>query len=63
MEEKIDYINLIDIAKINLNKNINKTVKINKKQKNTKIKSKLIDLIHDRKKIFLFDKETIKKYL
>ena len=63
MEEKIDYINLIDIAKINLNNNINQTVKLYKKQKSPEIKSKLIDLIHDRKKIFLFDKGTIRKYL
>ena len=63
MEEKIDYINLIDIAKINLNNNINQTIKLYKEQKSSEIKSKLIDLIYDRKKIFLFDKETIRKYL
>lgn len=63
MEEKIDYINLIDIAKMNLNKSINDTMKLYKKEKNSENKRKLIDLICDRNKIFLFDKETIKKYL
>lgn len=63
MEEKIDYINLMDIAKMNLNKCINDTMKLYKKEKNSENKRKLIDLICDRNKIFLFDKETIKKYL
>ena len=63
MVEKIDYINLMDIAKKNLNECINATMELYKKQNNPEIKSKLINLINDRKKIFLFDKKTIKKYL
>lgn len=63
MEEKIDYINLIDIAKVNLNNCINDTVELYKKQKDPEIKRELINLIYDRKRMLLFDKETIKKYL
>lgn len=63
MDEKVDYINLIDIAKINLNNCINATMEIYKIQKDSEIKEKLIALMYDRNKIFLFDKETIKKYL
>lgn len=63
MVEEIDYINLMDIAKINLNNCIKDTMELYKKEKNPEIKRKLLDLIYDRRNIFLFDKETIKKYL
>ena len=63
MKEKIDYINLIDIAKINLNTSMNETMELYKKYKDSETKRKLINFINDRKKIFLFDKETIQKYL
>lgn len=63
MKEKIDYINLIDIAKINLSNCINDTVEQYKKEKSPEIKTKLINLIYDRKNMFLFDKKTIEKYL
>lgn len=63
MEEKIDYINLMDIAKENLNDCINETMELYKKQNKPEIKKKLIRLMSDRRMIFLFDKKTIKKYL
>lgn len=63
MEENFDYINLIDIAIMNLNEYYNNTIELYKKEKNLDIKKTLIKLIYDRNKIFLFDKETIKKYL
>ena len=63
MTEKVDYINLMDIAKMNLNNHINETMEIYKIQKKPEIKRKLIALMYDRKNIFLFDKDTIKKYL
>lgn len=63
MKENIDYINLMNIAKINLSNSINDNMELYKKQKNPETKRKLMNLIYDRKNIFLFDKETIKKYL
>lgn len=63
MEEKIDYVNLMDIAKINLSNLINEAANLYKKEKNSENKNRLISLIYDRNKIFLFDKEIIKKYL
>ena len=63
MKENIDYINLMNIAKINLSNSINDNMELYKKQKNHETKRKLMNLIYDRKNIFLFDKETIKKYL
>lgn len=63
MKEKIDYINLMDIAKTNLNNLINDTMELYKKRKDYETKGKLINLINDRRNIFLFNKETIRKYL
>ena len=63
MEEKIDYISLMDVAKINLNNLINDAMELYKKEKNSEAKRKLISLIYDRNNLFLFDKKTIKKYL
>ena len=42
---------------------MNDNMELYKKQKNPETKRKLMNLIYDRKNIFLFDKETIKKYL
>lgn len=63
MKDEIDYISLMDVSKINLNNCINKAMEIYKKEKNEESKLKLIKFIEDRQKIYLFDKETIKKYL
>lgn len=63
MEEKNDYVNLMDIAKRNLTNLINEATKLYKKEKNDETKRKLMSLINDRNNLFLFDKETIKKYL
>lgn len=63
MNNKFDYINLMDISKMNLNKCIDEAIEMYKKEKSEENKLKLIKLIEDRKKIFLFDKETIKKYV
>ena len=60
---EIDYINLMDIAKINLNNCINDTMVKYNKQKDFQTKKELMNLFYDRKRLFLFDKETIKKYL
>ena len=63
MEEKIDYINLIDVSKMNLNNYINIAMQNYKENRSKEDKDRLIELINDRKKLFLFDKEIIKKYL
>lgn len=63
MDKKVDYVNLISIAESNLNNCINETMNLYKEKKSTEIKMKLVKLIYERKKLFLFDKETIKKYL
>ena len=63
MDEKVDYVNLMSIAESNLNNCINETMNLYKEKKSTEIKMKLVKLIYERKKLFLFDKETIKKYL
>ena len=63
MNKKVDYVNLMSIAESNLNNCINETMNLYKEKKSTEIKMKLVKLIYERKKLFLFDKETIKKYL
>jgi len=63
MDEKVDYVNLMSIAESNLNNCINETMNLYREKKSTEIKMKLVKLIYERKKLFLFDKETIKKYL
>lgn len=63
MSECIDYINLMDVAKMNLNNCINDTINLYKEKHTPEIKKQLINLIYDRKKLFLFDKKIIEKYL
>ena len=63
MTEDIDYVSLLDVAKMNLNERINETMRLYKEQKDSSKKEELINLLNDRQNIFLFDKETIRKYL
>lgn len=63
MKKNIDYINLMDIAKINLNEKINNAMNAYKKERNSERKIELIKLLNDRKRLFFFDKEIIEKYL
>ncbi len=63
MTEDIDYVSLLDVAKMNLNERINETMRLYKEQKDSSKKKELINLLNDRQNIFLFDKETIRKYL
>ena len=63
MNNEIDYISLMDIAKLNLNNCINNAIKNYEIKKDVETRRKLVHLIYDRKKIFLLNKETIKKYL
>ena len=57
MDKKVDYVNLMSIAESNLNNCINETMNLYKEKKSTEIKMKLVKLIYERKKLFLFDKE------
>jgi hypothetical protein len=63
MTEDIDYVSLLDVAKMNLNERVNETMRLYKEQKDSSKKKELINLLNDRQNIFLFDKETIRKYL
>lgn len=63
MTEDIDYVSLLDVAKMNLNERINETMRLYKEQNDSSKKKELINLLNDRQNIFLFDKETIRKYL
>lgn len=63
MEENINYIDLIDDAKINLSHIINEKVAEYKKNQTQDLKKEIIDLINDRKKIFMFNKSIIQKYI
>ena len=63
MTEDIDYVSLLDVAKMNLNERINETMRLYEEQKDSSKKEDLINLLNDRQNIFLFDKETIRKYL
>ena len=63
MTEDIDYVSLLDVAKMNLNERINETMRLYEEQKDSSKKEELINLLNDRQNIFLFDKETIRKYL
>ena len=59
----IDYISLIDIAKLNLTNLINNKMSEYKKLPNPDLKCQIIDLFNDRKQLFLFNKNVIEKYL
>ena len=48
---------------MNLNNYINIAMQNYKENRRKEDKDRLIELINDRKKLFLFDKEIIKKYL
>ena len=63
MKYEMDYIDLMDIAKMNLNKDINNAMELYKKEKNNEKRHKIIELLNDRKKLFLFDNTIIEKYL
>lgn len=57
-----DNILLIDEAKINLSRLIADKKNEYNKNKSIQIKKELINLLNDRKELFLFNKNVIKKY-
>ena len=57
-----DNVFLINEAKLKLSKLINENKNEYKKNQSIQTKKELIDLLNDRKKLFLFNKNIIKKY-
>lgn len=57
-----DNVFLINEAKLKLSKLINEKRNEYKKNQSIQTKKELIDLLNDRKKLFLFNKNIIKKY-
>ena len=47
MTEDIDYVSLLDVAKMNLNERINETMRLYKEQKDSSQKKELINLLND----------------
>ncbi len=63
MSNNVDYIALMDIAKMNLANKINLTRARYKLNPTKQLKNELIELTSDRKELFMFNTEVIKKYL
>ena len=63
MKQNIDYISLVDIAKLNLTNLINNKMLEYKKTPNSDLKNQIINLLKDKKQLFLFNKNVIEKYL
>lgn len=63
MNQSIDYISLMDIAKINLSNILNNKMAEYRKSPNHELKKELMNLVNDRKELFLFNTEVIEKYL
>ncbi len=63
MNRYIDYMDLIDIAKVNLMKKITQKTEEYQKVPSQELKKELINLNIDRKQIYSLDIPTIKKYL
>ena len=57
-----DNILLMDEAKLNISKLIDQKRNEYKKRQYIEIKKELINLLNDRKELFLFNKNIIKKY-
>lgn len=58
-----DDVLLMDEAKLNISKLINQKRNEYKKNQSIEIKKELINLLNDRKELFLFNKKIIKKYI
>ena len=62
-----DLKELMDDAIINISESLSEKIELYKNQKNIlkrmELKKEITNLFLDRRKVFLFDKETIKKYI
>lgn len=63
MDNNKDYIVLMDISKMNLSEIINSKMKEYKRTYKLTLKKEIIELLKDRKQLFLFDEKVIEKYI
>lgn len=63
MNNFCNYMDLIDIAKINLMKRFNKKMDEYEKKPSMELKKEIIDISIDRKNLYSLDIPTIQKYL
>lgn len=63
MNKFIDYMDLIDVAKINLMKKFNSKMEEYEKAPTDELKKEIISISFDRKQLYSFDIPTIQKYL
>ncbi len=63
MNNFCDYMDLIDIAKINLMKEFNLKMDEYEKNPSLELKKEIIDISIDRKQLYSLDIPTIQKYL
>lgn len=59
----INYMDLIDVAKINLMKKFNSKMEEYENTPTVELKQEIIELSFDRKQLYSFDIPTIQKYL
>lgn len=59
----VNYMDLIDIAKINLMKKFNSKMEEYEKTPSAELKKEIINISFDRKQLYSFDIPTIQKYL
>lgn len=59
----INYMDLIDVAKINLMKKFNSKMEEYEKRPTEELKKEIINISIDRKQLYSFDIPTIQKYL
>lgn len=63
MNNFCDYMDLIDVAKINLMKKFNLKMDEYEKNPSLELKKEIVDISLDRKQLYMFDIPTIQKYL
>lgn len=63
MDKEIDYRDFIDIAKISLANKINEKMAEYKSNPSIELKKEIIKLMQDRKELYLFNLDVVKKYI
>jgi len=61
--KNIDYIDLIEIAKINLANKLNEKVEEYKKERTPELKREVAKLMQDREELYKLNKKVIEKYI
>lgn len=59
----MDYRYMIEIAKINLIEKLNEKMREYKEEPNIQTKKEILELMKDRRQLFLFDTVIIEKYI